>query len=130
MALDNQNLTKDGKVRVSPVSLVAVADLRPITLGERVRRYMRTPKFLQDQNNLDGYDEEDFLLDPHENPLSPHEERSAEILENVRKRKMEEREAEKQRLIDEEKADREKFRKRLRELREEGDEPPLPLGDV
>lgn len=118
---------KNGALRLSPVSLVAIASMRPVTLGERVRRYQRTPKFLQDQQMLDGYDEEDILFDRHENPLSPHEDRSFELLERVKKRKAEEREADKQSQIEKEKAEKEAFRKRYEEIRRESEEPPLPL---
>lgn len=127
MPWNNPSLTKDGRVKVNPTSLVAVVDIRPVTLGERIRRYMRTPQFLQDMNRSDGYDEDDLLIDPHEPPMSPYEDRAVELAERVKKRKAEEREAEKQRLIDQEKAEKDAFRKRYNEIRREADEPPLPF---
>lgn len=123
----------DGRGRevVSPVSLVAAVNLRNVTLGERVRRYMKTPQFLQDQNDLDGYDPDEhdpeFLADMDENPMSRHELRFGEIAGRVRERKKQERAAEKQAAIDKENAERDTFRRRMRELKEEGDKPPLPL---
>lgn len=127
MPWNNPSMTPDGKVRVSRTSLVAVADIRPVTLGERIRRYMRTPQFLQDMNKDDGYDDIDLLIDPHEPPMSPHEDRALDLADRVKKRKADERESEKQKLIDAEKAEKDLFRRRLAELRDEGEEPPLPL---
>lgn len=116
-------LNKDGSEILSDVSLVAIADLRPITLGERIRRYERTPQFLHDQNSLDGYDEgddfSDVLLDRDESPLSQYEDRAEEIRGRIRERKKAEKAAEKEAAIAKEKAEKDAFRKRYQELQNE-----------
>lgn len=122
MPLDNPSLDKHGRVRVSKVSLVGVADIRPVTLGERIRRYARTPQFVQDQYASEGFDEDDLLTDPHEIPMSPHEDRAMELVQRVKQRKIEEREAEKKRRIDAEKEEKDAFRRRFEELRSEGEQ--------
>ena len=123
-------LTKSGAELVSDVSLVAVADLRPVTLGERIRRYMRTPQFMEDindlRNNLDLFDPEeiDFVLDPHENPMSDYEDRMADLKKRFHDRKQKLAEEEKQKLIKKEAEEKEAFKRRYDELRREGSSPP------
>lgn len=121
-----------GEEIVSNISLVSVADQRPMTLGERVRRYMNTPQFQHDLDAgaLDDFTDEDFDLVPlsDEAPISAHEDRSRELKKRVRKRLTDEAEAKKQKAIEAEKAEKEAFRKRYNELRAEaeGTAPPPP----
>lgn len=98
-------------------SLVAVCDLKPITMGDRVHRYMRSPSLRDDLVFSDpDYDPDDFL-DDDDRPMSPHEERYEAYNNRKKARKAEldkkenaERE-EKLRLANEE------FVKRVREIK-------------
>jgi len=121
-------LDDKGRELVSSVSLVSRADMRPITLGERIRRYMRTPQFQRDLDSEDGWDPEDLeeIGIEEENPISIHEDRAKEIAGRVRTRKTKEADELKQKEIEAENAEKEKFRKRFKELQEEGSVPEAP----
>lgn len=121
-------LDEHGREIISQVTLVAVADLRPVTLGERIRRYMKTPQFLQDLHNEDGYHDENIeeVPDEDENPITRYETRAADIVERVKARKQKAVEDEKEKLIAEEKASKDAFRKRFKELQLEGATLPPP----
>lgn len=125
-----------GQEELSDTSLVAVADLRPMSLGERVRRYMRTPQFQQDLMNQAGMDEDednipDSLGDPDGPELmSPHEERAYDLRRDAALRAAEKVEADKKAetdaAIEREKAEKAVFRRRMKELRDEGSVPDEP----
>lgn len=129
-------LDESGMERVSDTSLVSVADLSPMSLGERVRRYMRQPQFQEDLMNELGYDslEDDELPDTLEGdddaPMSPHEDRAYEHRARVKKAAEEKVEADKKAKteaeIEAERKAMEDFRKRMKQLREEGSAPDDP----
>lgn len=104
-----------------PRSLVVAGQLRHVSLGERIRRYMRTPEFLQDQRNEAGYDPDDLEEKDFKDGelVSPHDDRYKELEADRKKAEAANREKEKQKLIDDEKAARDTFRKRLKELQAE-----------
>lgn len=98
-------------------SLVAVCDLKPITMGDRVARYMRSPSLRDDLVFSDpDYDPDDFY-DDEDRPMSPHEERYKHFNDRKKAKKAEldkkasEEAAEKLRLANEE------FVKRVREIK-------------
>lgn len=119
-----------GEEVLSDVSLVAHTDMRPVTLGERIRRYIKTPAFAQDQLDEAGYHSEDIFDEdiPFEEQLPPtnYEDRYHELkegLEKIRKEKIEKKKKERE---EREKAEKEAFRKRYNELKDEGATPPAP----
>jgi len=120
-------LDKFGRVIVSPVSLVATADRKPVSMGDRVRKYQRSPQFQHDLLKDAAYDADDHdpdvLADAHANPMSPHEDRYSDLLKRVSERKSKEAADKKAKEIEAEKAAKEAFRQRLRELQEEGSIP-------
>lgn len=124
-------LDENGSVVTSPVTLVAHLDLRPITLGERISRYMRTPKFQQDMNNTLGFDDgddvPDDMVDMDDLPLSKHEDRARVIQDRARRRRFEEKEAEKKANFEKAKAEKEAFRQRYQEIKDEIDNKSPPL---
>ena len=120
-----------GNERVSDVSLVAVADLRPMSLGERVRRYMRTPQLQHDLMNDAGMDMDDENFpdtQPDDSaPMSLHEDRAHQLRkdqENARLKKIEEdKKAATEAEIEAEKQANEAFRRRYKQLKESGSLP-------
>lgn len=121
-------LDAEGREILSPVTLVSVTDMRPMTLGERVRRYIRTPTFQQDILNDDGYHPDDLHEVPieDENPISPYEERAWDLQSISRKRKRKEAEDKKNEAIEAEKAVKAEYRRRFKELQAEGADLPDP----
>lgn len=114
---------RGGQEVVSPVSLVAIADLRPMSLGERIRRYSRSPVFQEDLEALLTTEieaEVHELLDADENPMSKYEERAEDLRSRIRDRKNQEKEDAKNAAKEREKALKEEFRARMKELQEEG----------
>lgn len=102
-------------------SLVAVCDLTPLTIGERVRRYVRVPQLRDDLIYSDeNYDPDDFF-DDEDRPMSPHEERAAEFLARKKARKAE-KDAEAaeaaRKKLEEEQAE---FARRVREVKDQVD---------
>lgn len=124
----NPVLDKNGSEVVSEKTLVQAADLRHMSLGERIRRYERTPQFLQNlQDNL-GYDEDldiDTLPDPDAPPptVQEAEEIKSRLLELSNNRIAREKEAE----IDRQYKQFSAFSQRQSQLKKDASEPPLPL---
>lgn len=117
-------LTDDGAELVSPISLVSVLD-RPLSIGERIRRFTSLPSLLEDDFD-DGDDLPDDLLDHDEPMMSKHEDRAHSVVQRARARKQKE-------ANDRAEADREARRneakdlqRRLDALRQEGATPPAP----
>lgn len=122
-------LDDQGREIVSPISLVAAVDLRPMSLGERIRRYQRTPQFQEDLKRLREAEIDDEIMqlyDDDENPISPYEERFEEIRSNIRKRKQKEAEDALELERQAEAREKEAFRKRYNEIRDEASIPPQP----
>ena len=63
---------------VSSVSLVVGVDLHPLSLGERVRRFMKTPMLSADLFKYDDGEDIGEMFDEHESPISPHVDRDWE----------------------------------------------------
>lgn len=100
-------------------SLVAVVDLTPITMGERVRRYMRTPSLRDDLIFHDPkYDPDDFY-DDEDRPMAPHEERYDEFVERKKQRKTELDEKRRKDAEEKQKSDDEEFVKRVKAVKSE-----------
>lgn len=116
-------LDEKGRVIVSPVSLVAVADRRPVTMGERIRRYMRNPKPIEDLE----YDPEDLevddLPDGHDNPMTNHEDRTRDFNNRQKAKAADRQKKESEELAEKQKAEKAALRARLLELQEEGSLP-------
>lgn len=82
-----KRLTESGFEIPDNRSLVAVVDLTPVTMGERVQRYMRTPSLRDELVFSDeDYDPDDFH-DDDDRPMSPHEERFAERQDRIKAHK-------------------------------------------
>lgn len=113
--------TRTGAEISDPRSLVVAGQLRHVTLGERIRRYMRTPEFLQDQRNEEGYDPDDLEEKNFYDGeiVSIHDDRYKELEADRKKQEAAQREKEKEKLKAEEDAARETFRKRWKELQSE-----------
>jgi len=111
--------TSDGQELVSPVSLVTVAASRPVTLGERIRRYTSMPT-LQDDLLYDEIEDEDFIEDDGLPPMSKHEDRYHEVIKRAKTRKAEKDEADKKIAIEKETSEKEAFRNRVKEAMEAG----------
>lgn len=121
----DSTLTKDGAEISNPVSLSVTAYLP--TMGERIRRYMRTPGLAQDiYNNPDLWDPEDaeVVFRDDGSPISRHETRYKEGLKKAQERhvkiKAEEKEAAKAKHQEEQAA----FRKRVKEAMADGENTP------
>lgn len=131
-------LDDQGREVISPVTLVAVADLRPVSMQERVQRYMRLPSFVQDQTDLREFwtdDDLDELPDPDEVPMSEFEDRAREISARVQARRAKESAEASQRKAEEDAAEFERWSAKYEELRQRGSSakpepiPPLPSGE-
>lgn len=118
-------LNSRGEELPSPVSLVTVAHSRPVSLGQRIKRYTQLPT-LQNDLLFDEVSEEDYVGDYDGPPMSKYEDRHAQILENVKKRKHKEAEDKKKADKEKEDAEREEFRKRVLQVKEAGSEPSKP----
>lgn len=112
-------LTPHAYERPDNRSLVAVCDLRPITMGERVMRYVRTPSLKDDLIfDDDRYDPDDFH-DDEDRPMSPHEERAQARLERKKAEKAKADQA-RQDAATKKKADEEaEFAARVKAIKEE-----------
>lgn len=122
-------LDDQGREVVSPVTLVSVADLRPITMGERVRRYMRMPTFLEDQKALqDLWADDDFdeNTDPDEIPIGPYEDRAREVAARIQARRAKESAEKSAEAAAADKAKYEEWSKHYEELRQKSSVPPQP----
>lgn len=118
-----------GRVIVSPISLVAVADQKPVRMGDRIRRYLRNPTPIEDL----AYDEDDFepddLPDGHDNPMTASEDRMQDYVGRAKTRQAKKLEKEAADLAEKQKAEKEALRERMRELLAEGSLPtPTPNG--
>lgn len=119
-------LDKFGREIVSPISLVAAVDLRPMSLGERIRRYQRTPQFQEDLKALEESEIDDEIMelyDDGENPISPYEDRFQDLRERIRQRKRAEEEAAIEADRKREADEREAWRQRHREILAESSTP-------
>lgn len=123
VALDAQ-----GRELPSDVSLVSVVDKRPVTLGERIRKYMRSPvlqQHLEDPRYWDPEDIETIALE-EEIPMTKYEGRAdllfAEIQSRVQKRKAAQLEEE----IELERKANERFAAQYKALQEAGSIPATP----
>jgi len=114
-----------GREVVNPISLVTGAATRRRTLGDQVRRYIATPRFLSDQE-LGDYDPDELeeALDLHENPMSQYEDRAEELRQRIRARKEQEREREKQERIDQDNAAQAEWEERYEKRRRAAAVPP------
>lgn len=120
-------LDEKGREVVSPVSLVSVADLRPVTMAERVRRYMRLPQFVEDQKTLHDLwaeGELDENLDPDAVPLSQYEDRAREVAARVQVRKAKEAKEASEAKAEQDRRDFEAWSKKYEELRQKAASPP------
>ena len=116
-------LNDQGAEVVSPISLVAVADLRPVSMAERVRRYMRLPQFVEDQKALaDLWADSDLdeNLDPDEVPIGTYEDRAREIAAKTQARRAKEAAEASQRKAEEDRAQFEAWSLKYEELRQKG----------
>jgi len=106
---------RDGKEVLSSVSRVTVAYLP--TMGERIKKYMRTPQ-LQHQTYHDPelWDDDDtsVIFNEDGSYVSMHEERYQEGLKKAKERKSARLEEEKKQKEEQEKADREAFRAKVK----------------
>lgn len=122
----NPVLDAQGREVISPVSLVAVADLRPISMAERVRRYMRLPQFIEDQKNLtDLWADNDWdeNLDPDEVPISKYEDRAREVAARIQARRAKEAADLSAQKADADKKKYEEWSAHFEELRQKGSSP-------
>jgi len=117
-------LDSEGRELVSSVSLVTVAHQRPVTLGERIKRYMQMPT-LQADLEYDEIDEDDYV-DYDGPPMSKYEDRHRDLLKRVSERKS--KEAAEKKAADRKAAEEEAaaFRKRVLEVKIAGSKPDLP----
>lgn len=110
-------LNKKGMEMPDIRSLVAVCDLSPITLGDKIRRYVRTPTLADDLLYHDEkYDPDDFF-DDEDRPMSPHEERAAAWLERKKERKTAYDKQVREKEIADQEAENEAFRERVKALK-------------
>lgn len=115
------NLDAEGREVPSNISLT-VAAYYP-TLGERIRRYMRTPTLQNDvYNNPELWDEDDAEVLFNEDGLivSPHESRYQEGLVKAKELKIERDKAEKEAAVKREKEENEAFRNRVKQAMKDG----------
>lgn len=84
------SLNAKGEEMPSDVSLVTVAHRRPVTLGERIRRYTSLPT-LADTLLYDDIEDDDYVGDYDGPPMSPYEDRHRDLLKKVKERKTKER---------------------------------------
>jgi len=106
-------MTKNGSEMPDKRSLVAVCDIKPVTMGERIRKYQRTPGLKDDHlfHNED-YDPDDFH-DDEDRPMSPHEERAAAFMERKKARKAELDQKRKEAAEEAQRAEQAAFRERV-----------------
>lgn len=99
------------------------------TLGERIKRYLRSPDLLQQHyNDPDLWDDEDaeVLFNEDGVPISKHEDRYKQGLEEAKKKDAE-RKAEAKKQADEaEKERKAKFRKDVQDAVKAGETPEFP----
>lgn len=77
---------EDGSEHLNPISLVSDVDMHPLSLGEQMLRFVRSPDLLYDFD-----DSEDFDIDDQDSDrMTAYEDRTHESLRYV-KRKKEER---------------------------------------
>lgn len=122
-------MDEQGREVLSDVSL-AVLPTGFLSLGDRVKRYMKRPEFQQDVMNsirdLSGYHPEELeeieLTD--DNPLAKSEDRYAAYQEQLALNAQKQKEAELEQVRKQEEAEKITFRKRLKELQEEGTQVP------
>lgn len=117
----NPRMDENGGEVLSPVSRTAAVYLP--TMGERIRRYTRSPEMQRDVYHDEAFwDDEDHeaLFSEDGSPVSKHEERYIDGLEKAKKVKTERDEKEKADAIEKEKAAQADFRKRVREAIAEG----------
>lgn len=99
-----------------PRSLVAVCDLKPITMGERIRRYVRTPQLRDDLLfDNDEYDPDDFH-DDEDRPASPFEERTTAFMDRVKSRRQKKDEETKKAAQEALEAEEKAFSERVKNL--------------
>lgn len=118
-------LNEDGSEKLNPVSLVATVHLKPLSIGERIQRYLNTPSVADLQGSDYGYDDlDDMDDDPNVDPISPHEQRAYELQERSYSRRREEAlaKAEADRLKEKER--KEAFRRDYEALRADASEIP------
>lgn len=118
-----------GREIVSPVSLVAVAHMRPLSIGERVARYMRTPNLQEIHDDLWDPDDQEEPFSRNVDPMSKHEDRARKAVESSHEKKRKralQKEEEERKKEEERKA---QFRRDMEELREKASTPPAPPTD-
>lgn len=123
-------LSEDGRSEIlNSKSLVTVYNDKPLSVGERIRRYTGNLGQLQEFQ----YDEEDLepdeMADMDESPLSKYEDRAGEITRRVRERKDKEKSEEQIRIRDEETKRKNDLREAIRELSREAATPPPAEGE-
>lgn len=115
-------LTPNGLEIPDRRSLVAVCDLKPVTMGERIKRYVRSPSLKDDLVFSDDRFDPDDFLDDEDRPMSPHEERAAEYLERKKRQKAKLDAQRKKEAEDKEREENERFESRVRQVK--SDIPP------
>lgn len=73
-------INKNGCELPSDQSLVAVCDIRPVSMSDRIQRYLRAPRLMDDlMFDPDDYDpDDDVFHDDDDRMMSPHEDRFQE----------------------------------------------------
>lgn len=102
-----------GREIPNPLSMVASVDMKPLTIGERIDRYLRSPSNRELELSGYGYDDDDYDFDaPDDTPLSEYEDRTTDILVRAKARS----EARNQKAADQK---REENRTKLLELQKQ-----------
>jgi len=94
------------------------------TMGERIRRYARTPEFLQDRyfdESLWDDEDKETLFNEDGSPVSIHEERYQEGLQEAKKRYKKRTDEEKEAAIQKANEEASEFEKRVREIVQKGE---------
>nr|QJB20680.1 MAG: hypothetical protein [Microvirus sp.] len=112
------SLNKKGMELPDNRSLVSVADLRPVTMGERVMRYHRPLELRDDLYHDEKYDPDDFH-DDDDRMMSPHEERAGAFIERRKARKMELDRLAEEKARKEADEENERFRERVRAVKDD-----------
>lgn len=100
-------------------SLVAVCDLKPVSMGDRIKRYVRSPSLRDDLVFSDDQFDPDDWHDDEDRPMSPHEERYGEYVDRKKRRKTELDKKKAEEAAELERKENEKFRARVLEVKED-----------
>lgn len=112
----------NGREVLSPISLVADVDMNPLSLGEQMARFVKSPDFL-----YDGDDDDDLELpDDDVDPMSQHEDRYLEVTNKLHAAREERREKRRKAREEEEERKLDAYAERLKARKEASDQPPAP----